>query len=112
MRRRLASAVFGLAGVGLALTAVGQYRASGRYGERLKPDVRADRRFDMVTGELQSIAYDADGDLRTDSWASFDHGRLVRLVVDADADGIIDREYTYDASGEAHVASITTENTP
>lgn len=93
----------------IAATGVYEFQVNGRYGEGLRSDPRADRHYDPHTGELHSVAYDADGDLKPDSWAYFEHGRVVRMTVDADGDGVIDRAYSYDADGEAHTAAVRVE---
>jgi hypothetical protein len=93
----------------IAGTGVYEFQVNGRYGEGLRSDPRSDRRYDPRTGELRSVAYDSDGDLKPDSWAYFEHGRVVRMTVDADGDGVIDRAYTYDADGEAHTPAVRIE---
>ena len=79
-----------------------EFRAHGRYGLRPQFELHVTREFDPLTGAVRWIGYDTNGDHRNDSWAEYDRGRVVRLIVDEDGDGVIDRAYTYDENGTAH----------
>jgi hypothetical protein len=47
--------------------------------------------YDQTTGKLQLLKYDANGNGTTDTWSYMDGARVVRIEVDSDEDGKIDR---------------------
>jgi hypothetical protein len=47
--------------------------------------------YDKKTGKLQLLKYDANGDGTTDTWSYMDGARVVRIEIDKDQDGKIDR---------------------
>ena len=66
-------------------------RISGRYGDRTDVDYRVRRVYDPATRRLTFIAFDSDGDLKFDTWSYMDNERAVRVEIDDDQDGTIDR---------------------
>ena len=75
------------------------YRIDGPYGEREAHDPRVKRVVDPATGRLQLLVYDADGDGRFDTWSYMDGDRLLRMEIDTDRDGVIDRWELYRPDG-------------
>lgn len=55
--------------------------------------------YDESTGRLRELAYDANGDGRTDTWVDMDGTRALESRVDLDGDGRIDRWEHYDEAG-------------
>jgi len=47
--------------------------------------------YDPKTGKLQLLKYDANGNGTTDTWSYMDGAHVVRIEVDSDEDGKIDR---------------------
>jgi hypothetical protein len=47
--------------------------------------------YDQKTGKLQLLKYDANGNGTTDTWSYMDGAHVVRIEVDSDEDGKIDR---------------------
>jgi hypothetical protein len=47
--------------------------------------------YDQTTGKLQLLKYDANGNGTTDTWSYMDGAHVVRIEVDSDEDGKIDR---------------------
>ena len=88
-------------GVGLAaavLAGVAGCRIGGAHGERTEFDPRVRRIYDRTTGVLKIVAFDADGDLRFDSWAHVDGNRMLRLDADVDGNGTVDRREHFDVN--------------
>jgi hypothetical protein len=52
------------------------------------------------TGKLTLLTYDANGDGKPDTWSYMDGRRIVRIEIDTDRNGTIDRWEYYDASGK------------
>lgn len=99
-RRRRLSRVFArvILAVGLSAAVVSgvvAYRAGGPYGDRNEQDPRVRRVYDPASGKLTMVAYAADGSLRLDHWCYMDGERLVRMDVDEDGDGAVDRREYY-----------------
>jgi hypothetical protein len=47
--------------------------------------------YEPKTGKLQLLKYDANGNGTTDTWSYMDGARVVRIEIDSDEDGKIDR---------------------
>jgi hypothetical protein len=47
--------------------------------------------YDKKTGKLTLLKYDSNGNGRVDTWSYMDGARVVRIEIDKDEDGIIDR---------------------
>jgi hypothetical protein len=47
--------------------------------------------YDQKTGKLQLLKYDSDGNGKIDTWSQMDGARVVRIDLDKDEDGLIDR---------------------
>lgn len=71
------------------------YRVGGPYGDLNEQDPRVRRVYDPATGKLTMVAYDANGNLRLDHWCYMDGERLLRMDVDENEDGAIDRREYY-----------------
>jgi hypothetical protein len=54
--------------------------------------------YDKLTGKLQLLKYDANGDGRIDTWSYMDGTRVLRIEIDKDEDGKIERWEYYDAN--------------
>lgn len=48
-------------------------------------------RYDKATGKLQLLEYDSNGNGVADTWSHMDGARVVRIEIDHDEDGKIDR---------------------
>ena len=59
--------------------------SSGDEKARLEPI------YDQVTGRLQLLKYDANGDGKVDTWSYMDGARVVRIELDPDQNDVIDR---------------------
>jgi hypothetical protein len=47
--------------------------------------------YDQKTGKLQLLKYDSNADGKVDTWSHMDGARVVRIDIDKDQDGLIDR---------------------
>ena len=70
------------------------FHAYGPYGEKQRNDPRVRRYYD-AHGKLTLLVYDANGDGRLDTRSFMDGERLLRMELDANNDGIIDRWEEY-----------------
>ena len=77
-----------LAGCLLAAPACGGADAQ----KRITPE------YDQATGRLKLLKYDSNGNGVTDTWSYMDGTRVVRIEIDKDEDGKIDRWEYYDAN--------------
>jgi len=90
-------------GIGLIVavaSGVASYRISGPYGDRDEYDAGVRRVYDQATGRLKLIVFDSNGNLKLDHWAYMDGERLIRMDVDEDEDGTIDRREYYGSGNE------------
>jgi hypothetical protein len=97
-RRVRKSAIKAIVTLGLmaaVASGVVAYRVSGPYGDRNEQDPRLQRVFDQATGKLTMVAFAADGSFRVDHWCYMDGERLVRMDVDGNGDGAVDRREYY-----------------
>jgi hypothetical protein len=83
----------GLAGA--VVSGVVAYRSGGPHGDRAGSDQRVRREYDPATGKLTMVAFAGDGSLRIDHWCYMDGERLLRMDVDDDRDGAVDRREYY-----------------
>jgi hypothetical protein len=88
--------------VAAMVSGVVSFNREGPYGDRAGVDPRVRKEYDPRTGELRLVAFDADGDLRVDTWSYMEGARLLRMEVDADDDGRIDRRSYYGAGEDLH----------
>ena len=72
-----------------ALSACGRDRAEAK--ARITPE------YDKTTGRLQLLKYDSDGDGKPDTFSYMDGARVVRIEIDKNEDGKIERWEHYDA---------------
>ncbi len=88
-----------LCGAVLAAVASGvtSYRVQGPYGDRHASDLTVRKGYDAQTGQLTLVVFDADGNQRLDTWSYMSGDRLVRMDVDDDEDGTLDRRSFYEA---------------
>lgn len=97
-RQRRAAATIVVVGLtGAVVSGAVAYRAGGPRGELAGGDPRVQRTYDPATGRLTMVAYAADGSVRIDRWAYMDGERLLRLDIDEDHDGRVDRREYYGA---------------
>jgi hypothetical protein len=61
-------------------------------GKRIEPV------YDPTTGKLQLLKYDSNGNGAIDTWSHMDGARAVRIDIDSDEDGKVDRWEYYGAS--------------
>lgn len=94
-RNAVTSAVVGTGALLVALATAGCDDPAARAAAaRVTPE------YDKTTGRLTRIAYDSNGDGKTDNWAYMDGAHVVRVEVDEDGDGKVDRwEYHAQDSG-------------
>ncbi len=83
--------------VAAVVSGIVAYRLGGPYGERFDT-ARVRRVFNQQTGELETLIYDVDGDLRLDNWTYWENGHRVRHEIDDDEDGRIDRWHFFDVN--------------
>jgi hypothetical protein len=95
-----------LGGALLAAVASGlaSYRLQGPYGDHDAPDPRVRKEYDARTGQLTLVVFDANGNLLLDTWSHMSGGRIVRMEVDDDEDGTLDRRSFY---GDGEVLART-----
>lgn len=94
-RSRLETIILVVGFAAAVVSGVAAYRAGGPYGDRNDQDPRVRRVYDRATGKVTMVAYDANGNLRLDHWCYMDGERLLRMDVDEDEDGAIDRREHY-----------------
>ena len=95
LRRRFAAAIMVMGLAGAVVSGAVAYRSGGPHGERAGSDPRVRRVYDPATGKLTMVAFAADGSLRIDHWCYMDGERLLRMDVDEDRDGRVDRREYY-----------------
>ena len=54
--------------------------------------------YDQLTGKLQLLKYDSNGNGKVDTWSYMDGTRILRIEIDKDEDGKLDRWEYYDAN--------------
>ncbi len=62
-----------------------------------RPDARMQATYDK-TGKLRLLTYDSNGNGKPDTWSHMDGTRVVRVEIDKNEDGVIERREYYDAS--------------
>jgi hypothetical protein len=67
------------------LIAVGCDRDTDAARKRITPE------YNKTTGKLQLLKYDSNGNGKIDMWSYMDGARVVRIEIDKDEDGTIDR---------------------
>ena len=85
--------------VAAILAGVAAWRTGGPYGERFDVDPRVGRVRNPVTGALDVVALDTDGDLVFDTWNYLQDDRLIRMEFDDDQDGTMDRRRFFKPDG-------------
>jgi hypothetical protein len=88
MRRNLIGALLVVA---IAPIAVSCDRGRAEARKRITPE------YDKKTGRLSMLKYDANGNGVVDTWSYMDGARVVRIEIDKDEDGKIDRWEYYGA---------------
>jgi len=83
------------------------YRISGPYGEM---DPRVQRVYDPGTKRLKVIMADTAGRGKVDTWYYMDDDRLVRMEVDRDGDGVIDRWEYFGPDGKLQKIGFSTRD--
>ena len=79
--RRRAGAAF----LAFAVATIGCQWRDPDAGKRIEPV------YDQKTGKLQLLKYDSNGNGTIDTWSYMDGARVVRIEIDKDEDGKIDR---------------------
>lgn len=93
--RRVAASIMVVGLAGAVVSGAVAYRTGGAHDERADRDPRVQRVYDPATGRLTMVAYASDGSLRVDRWAYMDGERLLRLDIDDNRDGRVDRREYY-----------------
>ena len=62
-----------------------------------RPDARMQATYDHI-GKLRLLTYDSNGNGKPDTWSHMDGTRVVRVEIDKNEDGVIERREYYDAS--------------
>ncbi len=63
--------------------------------------------YDQKTGRLKLLKYDSNGDGVIDTWSYMDGNRVVRIEIDQDQDGKIDRREYYDAAEQLEKVELS-----
>src|SRR3954469_3831844 len=71
---------------------IGCDRKAGEARKRITPE------YDKVTGKLKLLKYDSDGNGVVDTMSYMDGARVVRIEIDKNEDGKVDRWEYYDAN--------------
>ena len=66
--------------------------------------------YDKLTGKLQLLKYDANGNGKVDTWSYMDGARVVRIEIDSDEDGQIERWEYYDAAQQLEKVGMSLGN--
>src|SRR4030095_8168072 len=66
--------------------------------------------YDARTGRLQLLKYDSNRNGITDMWSYMDGSRVVRVEIDRDEDGKIDRWEYYDARQRIEKVGVSRQN--
>jgi hypothetical protein len=66
--------------------------------------------YDKETGKLQLLKYDGDGNAKIDTWSYMDGARVVRIEIDKDEDGKIDRWEHYAADQKLEKIGLSRAN--
>ena len=82
---------------------VGCGRSTGSPGKSVEPI------YDRVTGKLQLVKYDSDGDGQIDNWTYMDGAKVLRTEVDTNHDGKVDRWQYYGAEGKIEKIGLSTK---
>ena len=85
MTRKTLSLFSGLSAAAFLASGCGSSSTQPATAARVTPE------YDKGTGRLTRIAYDLKGGGRPDSWAYMDGARVVRVEIDEDGNGTIDR---------------------
>ena len=94
-QRRAFTAILVVGLAGAVVSGAVAYRTGGPHGERAGSDPRVQRTYEAGTGNLTMVAFAADGSVRIDHWAYMDGERLLRLDIDDNHDGRVDRREYY-----------------
>jgi hypothetical protein len=73
-----------------------------------KPTVKAV--YNKKTGRLELMTYDTNKDNKTDVWSYMDGTRLLRMEIDKDFNGVIDRWEYYTPEGKLEKVGFSREN--
>lgn len=73
-------------------------------------DNRIDAVYDKTTGRLSQLAYDSDGNGSPDSWSFVDGTRLLRVEVDKNEDGLVDRWEYYGPERQLEKVGLSRSN--
>ena len=66
--------------------------------------------YDKITGSLQILKYDSDGDGKIDTVSYMDGGRILRIEIDRNEDGKVDRWEYYGADQELEKVGFSRAN--
>lgn len=80
-----------LSGSLLLLTVFVACERNGAARRRIEPT------YDPATGQLQLLKYDSNDDREMDTWSYMAGTKVVRIEIDTDADGLVDRWEYYNA---------------
>lgn len=86
----------------LAIAALGGCR-DARQTARMHAD------YDQ-TGKLQLLTYDSKGTGKPDTWSYMDGAKVIRIEIDADGDGVVDRWEYYGADQKLEKVGTSTAN--
>jgi hypothetical protein len=83
--------------------------ACGRGGAEAQKK-RIEPAYDKQTGRLQLLNYDSDGDGKVDTVSYMDGARLLRIEIDKDEDGTVERWEHYDADQKLQKVGLSRAN--
>lgn len=66
--------------------------------------------YDKLTGKLQLLKYDSNGNGKVDAWSYMDGTRVLRIEIDMDEDGNLDRWDYYDAEQKLEKSGTSRAN--
>ena len=89
---------------------IAQFLVCGCSLQPQTPKRRVEPVYDQKTGKLQVLKYDSDGNGRTDTWTYLNGARVVRIEIDKNEDGNVDRWEYYGSTKHLEKIGFSSQN--